>query len=217
MNSRLFLSKKKGLTLACTAFLATATAFGQMQQPGAAVPPGSQPTPGTQPGVVAPGMSDTASTQSMNDKAFVRDALQGGLAEVNLGQLAVQKGSSEDVKQFGQKMVDDHTKLGTAMSQVALQEGVKPPNGLSKKDKELIAKLQGLSGPQFDDAYIKAMVKDHKKDESAFKTEAEQAQDPAVRQIAQQGEPVIASHLQMIEQIAQAHHLEGGKSKSGVE
>jgi putative membrane protein len=150
---------------------------------------------------------------AMQDKAFVHEALQGGMAEVQLGQLAAQKGSSPDVKQFGQKMVDDHTKLGDQMKQVADQVGVKPPKDISKKDKELLTKLQGLSGQQFDNAYIAAMVKDHKKDLDAFKSEAQQGQTPAVQQAAQQGGPIIAQHLQMIQQIAQSHNLMDSKGK----
>ncbi|HEY4045338.1 MAG TPA: DUF4142 domain-containing protein [Acidobacteriaceae bacterium] len=212
---------KKILIFTGAALLASATAFAQVQ-PGGGGGPGGGQTPNTpgqpgigQPGGIAPGGNGGLSTQTMNDKAFVREALEGGMAEVQLGQLASQKASSDDVKQFGQKMVEDHTKLGNAMSEVAQQVGVKPPDGLSKKDKQLIAKMQTLSGPQFDEAYIKAMVKDHKKDDNAFKMEAQQAENPAVRQVAQQGEPIVASHLQMIEQIAQAHNVEGGKAKSG--
>ncbi len=126
---------------------------------------------------------------------------------MQLGKLAAEKGSSDDVKQFGQKMVEDHTKLGDQMTAVAQQIGVKPPSGLSKKDQKLLAKLQGLSGQQFDQAYIEAMVKDHKKDESAFKSEADMSQNPAVKQAAAQGEPIIAGHLRMIQQIAQAHNV----------
>jgi putative membrane protein len=81
-------------------------------------------------------------------------------------------------------MVADHTKLGDQMKTVAAQIGVKPPAGRSMKDKELYAKLQGLSGKQFDDAYIVAMVKDHKKDADDFKSEAQQSQNPAVQQAA---------------------------------
>lgn len=150
---------------------------------------------------------------AMQDKAFVHEALQGGMAEVQLGQLAAQKGSSPDVKQFGQKMVDDHTKLGDQMKQVADQMGVKPPKDISKKDKELLVKLNGLSGQQFDNTYITAMVKDHKKDLDAFKSEAQQGQTPAVQQAAQQGGPIIAQHLQMIQQIAQSHNLMDSKGK----
>ncbi len=150
----------------------------------------------------------------MQEKAFVREAMEGGMAEVQLGQLAAQKASSDDVKQFGQKMVDDHTRLNEEMQPVAQQLGVAPPTKLSKKDEKTMATLQNLSGAQFDNEYIKCMLKDHKKDASEFKTEAQQAQNPAVKQAAQQGSQVIDQHLQMIEQIAQSHNVTTGKGKN---
>jgi putative membrane protein len=156
----------------------------------------------------------TQASSQMQDKAFVRKAMEGGMAEVELGQLASQKASSDDVKQFGQKMVDDHSRLNDQMKPVAAQLGVNPPTKLSKKDEETKAKLESLSGTQFDDAYIRMMLKDHKKDASDFKTEAQNAQNPAVQQAAQQGGQVIDQHLQMIEQIAQNHNVTMGKGKN---
>ncbi len=144
---------------------------------------------------------------TMQDKDFVHSALQGGMAEVQLGQLATQKGASDDVKQFGQKMVDDHTRLDGEMQQVAQQIGVSAPRGLSKKDKALVAKLQSLSGTEFDDAYIEAMVKDHKNDLMDFRQEVANSQNPTVKQAAQQGQQMIDEHLQLIDQIAKAHNL----------
>ena len=144
---------------------------------------------------------------AMIDKAFVESALRSRMAEVELGKLAAQKGSSPDVKQFGQKMVADHSKLGDQMQQVAQQMGVHDPKGLSKKDKKLVAKLETLSGSQFDDAYIEAMVKDHKDDLSNFRAEANDTQNSTLRQVAQQDEQVIDGHLQIIEQIAKAHDV----------
>ena len=156
----------------------------------------------------------TAASGQMQDKAFVRKAMEGGMAEVELGQLASQKASSDDVKQFGQKMVDDHTKLNDQMKPVAQQLGVNPPTLLSKKDQETKTKLESLSGTQFDNEYIKCMLKDHKKDAEEFKTEAQNAQNPEVKQAAQQGAEVIDQHLQMIEQIAQSHNVTNGKGKN---
>ena len=134
---------------------------------------------------------------------------------MQLGQLAEQKSESNDVKQFAQKMVSDHSQMGDKwFKPVAKQMGVSEPKGPSKKDKKLIEKLQGLSGPQFDTEYIQAMLKDHKADLKDFQNEAQMAQDPSVKQIAQQGTEVIAKHLQMIEQIAQAHNVPvDGKGK----
>jgi putative membrane protein len=141
------------------------------------------------------------------DKMFVKKALQGGMAEVQLGQLTLQKSNNDQVKQFAQRMIDDHTKLGEQMKPVAQQLGVSEPDGISKKDKNTIAKLQALSGPAYDQAYIKNMVKDHKQDLSDFQTEASSGQDQTVKDAANQGSKVIAQHLQMIQQIAKDQNV----------
>src|ERR1700761_6154781 len=62
--------------------------------------------------------------QVMQDKMFLRHAAEGGIAEVKLGQLAANKASSDDVKAFGQKMVDDHTKINNDIDQIADSMGV---------------------------------------------------------------------------------------------
>jgi putative membrane protein len=174
-----------------------------------------QSMPGSQPG--QPGMSpmdqaashnqDPNSPAAMMDKAFVREALEGGMAQVELGQLAAQKSSDPQIKQFGQKMVNDHTQLGDAMKKVAKQMDVNPPQKLSSKDKATVAKLSALNGDAFDKAYIKDMVKDHKQDEKAFKQEAMNTSNPALKNVASQGAQMIAGHLQMIEQIAQKNDV----------
>ena len=202
------------LLCSASALLASMTAIAQSQPGGA----GQQPMPNQQtpsPGMGSPG-TDTSSgnQQALVDQSFVRKALEGGAAEVQLGQLAQQKSQSDDVKQFGQKMVEDHTQLCDQMKPIAKQLGVKEPKGPSKKDKALIAKLEGLSGQQFDEEYIKAMLKDHKQDLKEFKDAAQMAQDPNVKQAAQQGAGVISQHLQLIEQIAQNHNVATeGRSK----
>ena len=135
-------------------------------------------------------------------------ALEGGAAEVQLGQLAQEKSQSNDVKQFAQKMVADHGQMADKwFKPVAKQLGVSEPKGPSKKDKKEIAKLQGLSGQDFDREYITMMVKDHQQDLKEFKEEAQLAQDPNVKQVAQQGSNIIAQHLQLIEQIAKSHNV----------
>jgi putative membrane protein len=178
--------------------------------------PTQQTSPETQPGArqgASPMDQATSSNQDPNgpaammDKAFVREALQGGIAEIQLGQLALQKSSNPDVKQFAQKMVDDHTKLGDAMKQVAQQMSVKPPDSISGKDKSTMAKLNALNGDEFDKAYIKDMVKDHKQDEKEFKQEANNTSNPALKDLISQGGQMIGQHLQMIEQIAQKNNV----------
>jgi putative membrane protein len=165
-----------------------------------------QPNPSAAYPGANPGTSETG--QNYGDQAFVTKALQGGEAEVELGKLAQEKSQSEDVKQFAQKMVSEHSQMGDKwFKPVARQIGVSEPKGPSKKDKKLIEKLQGLSGSQFDTEYIQAMVKDHREDLKDFHDEAQIAQDPNVKQIAEQGQKIISQHLQLIEQIAQAHNV----------
>ena len=164
----------------------------------------------------SPGAGATAPTaQNFGDQAFVTKAMEGGMAEVELGKLAADKSQSPDVKQFAEKMVNDHSQMGDKwFKPVAKEIGVSEPKGPSKKDKKLIEKLQGLSGQEFDTQYIQAMVKDHKEDLKDFQSEAQAAQDPNVKQIAEQGTKVVSQHLQMIEQIAQNHNVPiDGKSK----
>src|SRR3569833_1672716 len=158
--------------------------------------------------------SQNTTSASSSDKKFVHSALEGGNAEVKLGQLAAQKGNSEDVKQFGQKMVDDHTKLGDQMKQIAQQQGIEVPDGVPAKDKTLQAKLSSLSGDAFDKAYIKAIVKDHQKDLSEFKKEASSGNDTSIKDAASQGAQEISEHLQMAEQMAQKHNVQSGKAMS---
>jgi|SRR4051794_118421 putative membrane protein len=136
------------------------------------------------------------------DKQFIKKAAQGGLAEVQLGQLATEKADSPDVKQFGQKMVDDHSKANDQLKQVASNKGVTVPDKLSAKDAATKARLEKLSGKAFDRAYMRDMVMDHTKDVSEFRTEAKTAKDPDVKSFASQTLPTLQDHLKQAKSIA---------------
>src|ERR1700733_49234 len=107
-------------------------------------------------------------SQMMRDKIFLRKAAEGGMAEVKFGSLAVQKGGSEGVKAFGQKMVDDHTALNNEMAPIADSMGVRVPKTINKDDQAEYDKLSGLSGDDFDTEYLTVMVRDHRKDLREF-------------------------------------------------
>lgn len=196
--------------------LSGAMVMAQQQPPGGGMQtPQQAPQQNPNPGLNSPSMEQQSQMQQnpqlqkMEDQSFVEHAMQGSMGEVQLGQLAEQKSSSPDVKQFGAKMAQDHSQLDSQMKPVAQELGVKTPQKVSKKDKKLDAKLQGLSGSQFDDAYIKAMVKDHENDLSEFRHEARTTQDPQLKQAAEQGAQVIEQHLAMIKQIAKDHGVKG--------
>jgi putative membrane protein len=152
-----------------------------------------------------------ADQQAAIDKIFVKKAMQGSIAQVQLGELTLQKSTNDQVKQFARKMIDDHTKLNEQMRPVAQQLGVEIPTEVSKKDKSLMSKMQALSGPAYDEAYIKDMVKDHKQDLSEFHMEASNGHDASVRDAATQGSKTISEHLQMAEQLAKDQNVDLAK------
>jgi putative membrane protein len=143
----------------------------------------------------------TAST-SAADKKFVRAAAQGGMAEVELGKLATEKASSDDVKKFGQRMVDDHTKAGDQLKEIASKKGITVPAKLSAKDQMTKDRLSKLSGEQFDRAYMNDMVKDHTQDVSDFKRESASGTDSDVKNFAFTTLPTLEDHLSEARKIA---------------
>lgn len=136
------------------------------------------------------------------DRHFIRKAGEGGLAEVELGKLAAEKGATDEVKKFGQRMVDDHTKANEQLKDVAAQKHIDLPTEPSAKDKATKARLEKLSGEQFDRAYMRDMVMDHKTDVSEFARESQSAKDPALKNFARQTLPTLRQHLKEAEKLA---------------
>ncbi|MBT9330376.1 DUF4142 domain-containing protein [Paracidobacterium acidisoli] len=141
------------------------------------------------------------------DRAFIRHALESGNTEIHLGQLAGQKAASGDVKEFAQKMIDDHEALNAQIQPAGQRLGIQPTDEISSEGSRQEDRLKGLSGSRFDDAYIRVMVQDHREDLQAFRVEAAQGHDAAVKEAAKHGGDLLSQHLRMIYQIAQAHHV----------
>jgi putative membrane protein len=160
----------------------------------------------------APGASNAL---SRSDETFIQKAIMGGLAEVKMGQLATQKAQDPAVKQFGQRMVDDHTKAGEDLKQLADKKGMNAPTEPTAKDNAEADRLSKLSGAQFDKAYMDHMVKDHQSDVSMFKSKADKAEDPDVKAAAQKTLPTLEDHLKQAQQVdAQVKGKSGNKSSA---
>jgi putative membrane protein len=149
--------------------------------------------------------------QAAIDKIFLKKAMEGSIAQVQLAQLTLQKSNNDQVKQFARKMIDGHTKLNEEMKPVAQQLHVDIPTEVSKKDKSLISKMQALSGAAYDQAYIKGMVREYKQDLSEFRMEASNGYHPSARNAATQGSKTISEHLQMAEQLAKNQNVDLAK------
>ena len=145
------------------------------------------------------------------DKAFVMKAARGGMAEVELGKLAADKASSADVKQFGQRMVDDHGKAGDELKTLARSKNIELPAQIDPKDKALHDKLSKLSGEAFDRAYMQAMLADHRKDVAEFRTESRAGKDPDVKAWAAKTLPTLEEHLKLAQDANKAVGTSGKK------
>jgi putative membrane protein len=165
----------------------------QGQYPQAQRPTGMNPDVSNQPTV----------PNVFSDEDFTKDAAQGALAQVKLGQLAEDKGSSDSVKNFGKRMVEDHSKANDQLKDIASRENWKLSTELNKKNQRAYDRLSQLSGDAFDRAYARDMVRDHQNDVAAFKQEASGGQNSAVKNFASQTLPTLEDHLKMAREMEQ--------------
>lgn len=137
------------------------------------------------------------------DHAFAMKAAQGDMAEVKLGELAEQKGTNQAVKDFGKRMVQDHSKNESELKTAASRENIALPSGVDKTDQATYDRLSKLSGSAFDRAYARDMVKDHTKDVADFQKEASNGQNDAIKNYAEKTVPVLQSHLDQARRMEQ--------------
>ncbi len=157
----------------------------------------------------------TSGSLSAADQEFITEAAKGGMAEVKLGQLAQQRAASDEVKKFGQQMVDDHGKANDQLKQLAQSKSVTLPDSLDAKDQALYDKLSGLNGMEFDHAYMAAMRKDHRKDVAEFRKESMKAQDPDLKNFATATLPVLETHLRIAEATGMGSKTRANTDNSG--
>jgi putative membrane protein len=134
-------------------------------------------------------------TPMMSDTAFAKMAAEGGLAEVKLGQLAEGKGTAQAVKDFGKRMVTDHSKADDTLKAAASKDRIALPTEMSAKDQVVYNRLSNLSGQAFDRAYARDMVRDHSADVAEFRQEAKDGKDASIKGFASQTLPTLEDHL----------------------
>ena len=132
------------------------------------------------------------------DKMFIMKAEQSNIAEIKTSQLALKKATKQGLKDFGQHMIDDHTKAEDDLKQVASSKGVSLPTDTDAKNKAAYAKLQKLSGAAFDASYAKVQKDGHDATIAVFQKEISGGQDADVKAFAQKYLPAIQDHDKMI-------------------
>jgi putative membrane protein len=143
-----------------------------------------------------------ARSEAVNDTAFIRQAMAANVLEVRLGRVAQSKASNAAVKQFGQKMVTDHSAMQNQWIALASKNGLTIKPTLDPSQEQDARQREQLSGTAFDQAYMRAMLEDHQRDLSEFQREGGSADSPEVRQLAMSGASTINQHLAMAQQVA---------------
>lgn len=144
-------------------------------------------------------MNSTGSTTA--PEGFMTEAARGGMAEVELSQLAVSKAQNAEVKKFAQQMIEDHSNANTELKSLAGKKNVTLPTDLDAAHKAIKDKLAGLSGAAFDKEYVNAMVADHEKSVALFQSQASGGTDADAKAFAAKTLPKLQMHLEMIKGI----------------
>src|SRR4051812_25741559 len=159
--------------------------------------------------VIAPALAQDKLSSS--DSRALRHMIEANMAEVQLGKLAQQKAQDQQVKDFGQHMVDDHGKMLSELQDLAQKKGVKAPTSPSAKDQATMKKLQ--ASKDFDQAYIQDMVKDHEKDVKDVQKIAKDAKDPELKAAAGKAAPAMEEHLKMAQGLSKGSSSKGSSSR----
>jgi putative membrane protein len=154
--------------------------------------------------VIVPTAIVAADMNSNPDAHFFKNAAEGGMAEVELGNLAQKKSEDASVKDFGAMMVKDHTAANDKLKALANSKNIKLPTSPSMGQMATKTKLEVLSGKSFDKSYIKGMIKDHETDIKEFKKESASGKDPEAKAFATATLPTLEEHLRKIESIAKS-------------
>lgn len=145
----------------------------------------------------------TQNPVSAPDRQFAIKAAQDNIAEIELGQLASQRALNSEVKQFGQRMVRDHTQASAELKELATQKGITLPQDIGEENRKMKANLSKLSGVAFDEAYINHMVAEHNQDVSLFGRQSRQGNDPDLKAWAAKTLPILQEHLQLARSLSQ--------------
>lgn len=154
---------------------------------------------------------------SSADQKFMMMAATGGMAEIEMARLALQRSGNESVKQYAQKMIDDHTMAGEELKRLAAMKGITLPTQPDAKQMAMMAKLQRLSGAEFDMMYVKeAGVKAHQDMEKLFMKESMGGKDMEAKTFASKTLPVVRMHLQMAREMMATMKGRGNSGMSGM-
>lgn len=188
--------------ISALALLMSAPGFAQMNRPATPTETPNTETPNAPAGSNTQ-TAPTAPTAATNlDQEFITMAAQGNNAEIQMSQLALQRATSDEVRQYAQRMIDEHTAANQQLEPIAAERGITLPTTPSSFDTAVMEKLSQVPEASFDQAYMDAQVNAHLKSAAVFRTGAQQAEDAALQNYAIALLPSIQNHLEMASQMS---------------
>ncbi len=151
--------------------------------------------------VTAAGANNRRDEKPLTDAEFVKKAAGGGLAEVEMGKLAVDRAADPDVKKFGERMVTDHTKANEQLAEIAKELRIPVPDRPGPEEQKHIDMLREHKGADFDRVYMMHMVKDHEEDVALFTRAAKECKNEKLKEFAEKTLPTLKDHLEMAKKI----------------
>jgi putative membrane protein len=150
-----------------------------------------------------PGVGTVDTSRGSGEQQFISDMLEDGRAEIELGRMAQARSQNPAVREFGEMMVRDHTKAGEELKATARQADPRPEE-TNSDHRELMQKLSGLSGAEFDREYMNAMVAEHEEAVRELEGKSESSTNANVKQWASKTLPAVRQHLERARQISES-------------
>lgn len=156
---------------------------------------------GMEPGVPKTPPRSAPHKASRQDRNFVHQAAFSGMAEVENGRIAAGKATNDMVKEYANRMIQDHTGVNQQLGMLAKAAKIDLPKKLDRDHKAMQERMQKLSGAEFDRAYIRSEMGEHEKAMQLFEKQADAGQDPALKGFASDVLPALRDHLEMARSI----------------
>lgn len=131
----------------------------------------------------------------MEDREFIMEAAKDGLSELELGKLGVDHAPNREVRQFAERLIEEHEKANRELFDLAKRKNLQVPTSIDQDRQSMLDALRGLSPEDFEREYMKAVMKGHQKSIAVFQQEATTGEDPEVRNFAGKLLPRLQAHF----------------------
>ncbi|MBW4539217.1 MAG: DUF4142 domain-containing protein [Myxacorys chilensis ATA2-1-KO14] len=161
-----------------------------------------RPRPATPAKPATPGSRVSPAATRDIDTKFAIKAAQSDQTEIQTSQLALQKSTNPNVRQYAERMIRDHTTSSQRLMPVAMKKGITLPKDVGPLNRPLLTELSQLSGADFDRAYIVGQVRGHAGTQAEYQTYLREGRDANLKALANQFLPIVSDHLEMAQNMA---------------